>query len=597
MRCQRFFMPLIATLVALSVSSAFVAAQSAIKPMKDLSVGNRWVYGITSSESGTNMGKPFASSSSSFFYEEVRRDSIIHGKRYSQIFSSFNNSVHWERAETNTLFLWHDNQELVSFSFDSTLLGIKTYMFSLGGRWCGDANTPCPIYDFGIFRTFDSDNNTISLLRVNVSGTYASKQSLQYSRYIGAVLVNKQTDVTQYFTPRAGVGPVLALSSTAVDNVRLIAAKLQDSIIGDNNLLRSLVVSVPSQTYLRPNTVAKIPLRLSGAPLLGDVFNTPPTIELTYNRNAVEAVNLPSSAVIDSSGAPIGTILRIIPRLDTTLPELQFRISPNTREVGSELRLSMQNSTPIQQGQVSVSSGTITFTRPSYDVLSYLFPPKQAIQGSTINIVGSLIGTRAAAEYGIKQIQTTLKIPTSLAQPEGTFPISNGFHLIPMNFVLSTDANSETTEVRLRITSKADTTVSLELINSLAIPNAANFNLIRLLESNLVIRLLPQSTSSTATTSSLSADGQSAPIVIEQISPNPAKDEISISYTLRTDTPLEIMLFDIQGNKVRTLAPLTEQKAGTFTLTARTDNVVSGQYRVVLQAPRGNVQAQINVIR
>ena len=166
-----------------------------------------------------------------------------------------------------------------------------------------------------------------------------------------------------------------------------------------------------------------------------------------------------------------------------------------------------------------------------------------------------------------------------------------------MNFLLSTDANSETAEIRLRITSKADTTVSLELINSLAIPNAANFNLVRLLGSNLVIRLLHQSSSSTITTSSLSSDGQSVPIVIEQISPNPAKDEISISYTLRTEAPLEIMLFDIQGNKVRTFAPLTEQKAGTFMLTARTDNVASGQYRLVLQTPRGSVQTQINVIR
>jgi hypothetical protein len=559
MRCRRFFILFIAILAALLESSVFVVAQSAIKPMKDLSVGNRWVYQRIRTTTGTNMGVPDNSSDSFWYYEEVLRDSVFENNRYSQVFNSYSNSSRWERSDSNSLYIWDGTHEIVSIKSDSSEDIINISSVEPGAGY------------FPQFR---------NIIHLRYIGTFSNKVSykLQTSVYLGN---------------RIGFVPGYNLDIISED--KLLGAKLRDSIWGDTTY-KMFSISVAPETYLRPNSIVSIPLRLTGIRFLNEVYATPPIVVINFNRNAIECTNLASSNfAIDSSGLPINTILRITPSLDSSFPTLQFRMRSSTTETSASLKVSLQGAYSVKPCQYSVQSGTIIFTRPSYDVLSYLFPPKQAIQGSTINIVGVLIGTRDAAEYGIKRIQTTLKIPTFIAQPEGAFTISNGFYLVPMNFVLSTDANTATSEVRLRVISNTDTTASLELINSLAIPNAANFNLIA---NTTTLHIIPRSsTKSTVATSSLLDISQSLPIILEQISPNPAKDEVSISYSLRTDTALEITLFDIQGNKIHTLMPTIENKVGAFTLSVRTDNLASGQYRLVFQTPSGSVQAQVNVIR
>ncbi len=712
MRCQRFFMLLIATIVALSVSSAFVAAQSAIKPMKDLSVGNRWVYGVTSIDSGSQLGNPFNHSSSSVFYEEVLKDSLFLGKRYSQIYSSFDNTLRWERADDKTLFIWSNSHEVASFSFDSVYINAATYMYPLGGLWCTDTKSLCSSNGL---RVSDSARTTILLSRPSVIGqsTFINDK-LQYNRYTGIISISEQTKQDVYFYPRASVSQVLYLSRTTVKNITLQGCKLRDTLWGDTSI-KVFTISLPLQTLIRPNTIQQIPLQLTGIRSLQEVFTTPPTITLTFNRNIVEAVDTSNAVVIDSSDVPANTIIRITPPLNsTTLSTLQFRMRSDAIDTIAPLQLGMTSVSSSAPYQQSVQSGSIIFERPTF-ILQTILPSLQGRQGSKVDAVVVLRGTQELAKYGIQRIQTHLKFPSFIARPENAFSTQGSLSIVPITFNLSTSIDTVSTQVRLLLTADSDTTASLMLENMLPLPNAVRLNTsvnsaqIHVIRPNLVVQLAAENISakpdeiihipftitlsenlsqygldalklnfllnasmlepigiapgtvskgirsipillplpskaisnqivltfraaigSTVATQIIpelqpidgintklftngglvrlatnSAGGtplvfysnRSSQIVIEQISPNPAKDEISISYTLRTDTPLEIMLFDIQGNKVRTLAPLAEQKAGTFTLTARTDNVVSGQYRVVLQAPRGSVQAQINVIR
>ncbi|MBL7991323.1 MAG: hypothetical protein JNN25_07785, partial [Candidatus Kapabacteria bacterium] len=85
--------------------------------------------------------------------------------------------------------------------------------------------------------------------------------------------------------------------------------------------------------------------------------------------------------------------------------------------------------------------------------------------------------------------------------------------------------------------------------------------------------------------------------LITALKPNPSSDEAVIAYTIQQDEPLEIAVFDARGMKVRTLLTTNEQKSGAHTITLRTSDLASGQYRIMLIAPSGTVQEQLNVVR
>jgi Leucine-rich repeat (LRR) protein len=85
--------------------------------------------------------------------------------------------------------------------------------------------------------------------------------------------------------------------------------------------------------------------------------------------------------------------------------------------------------------------------------------------------------------------------------------------------------------------------------------------------------------------------------LITALKPNPSSDETVVAYTVQQDETLEIVVFDARGAKVRTLLAATDQKAGQYNITLRTSDLASGQYRIMLIAPSGTVQEQLNVVR
>ncbi len=84
---------------------------------------------------------------------------------------------------------------------------------------------------------------------------------------------------------------------------------------------------------------------------------------------------------------------------------------------------------------------------------------------------------------------------------------------------------------------------------------------------------------------------------ITAVKPNPANAETVIAYTLFQTEPLEIILFDARGVKMRTILSEIEQKAGDYNLTLKTSDLASGQYRLVITTPSGTAQESINIVR
>jgi hypothetical protein len=95
----------------------------------------------------------------------------------------------------------------------------------------------------------------------------------------------------------------------------------------------------------------------------------------------------------------------------------------------------------------------------------------------------------------------------------------------------------------------------------------------------------------------LIAPAKASTNLITALKPNPSSDETVVAYTVQQDESLEIVVFDARGAKVRTLLAATDQKAGHYTITLRTSDLASGQYRIMLIAPSGMVQEQLNVVR
>lgn len=76
------------------------------KVFKSLTVGNRFVYVYYS------VMRTFTPKDTIYrYYEDVVRDTIINGKKYAVVFSSFDNSIHFERSDENSLYFWRDHHE------------------------------------------------------------------------------------------------------------------------------------------------------------------------------------------------------------------------------------------------------------------------------------------------------------------------------------------------------------------------------------------------------------------------------------------------------------------------------------------------------
>lgn len=80
------------------------------------------------------------------------------------------------------------------------------------------------------------------------------------------------------------------------------------------------------------------------------------------------------------------------------------------------------------------------------------------------------------------------------------------------------------------------------------------------------------------------------------IAPNPAKEQITLAYTLREDGFVEIALIDASGKTAHILVS-EEQAAGEHTLTSALKNVPSGSYMVRLSTQNGVVTKRLSVVR
>lgn len=108
-----------------STSNIFCQEQ----PLKSLIKGNRFVYRFSAwNASGFPLDQYFD------FDEEVVGDTVIQGKKYARVYSTFDNSVRIERSDSSTVFLWNGTQENTAYT--------SNYKTGDTVRWLGYLFTP-----------------------------------------------------------------------------------------------------------------------------------------------------------------------------------------------------------------------------------------------------------------------------------------------------------------------------------------------------------------------------------------------------------------------------------------------------------------------
>ncbi|MFY7999408.1 MAG: FlgD immunoglobulin-like domain containing protein [Candidatus Kapaibacteriota bacterium] len=109
-------MKFLLTCIVVFVLPNFIFAQNVDTSIVSLSIGNKyyWFWGVFEGRNNQTVDPRM----NLYFYEEIRKDTIIQGKRYAVIFNSLNNQQRYERAEQRNLYEWVNGQERKKMSLD-----------------------------------------------------------------------------------------------------------------------------------------------------------------------------------------------------------------------------------------------------------------------------------------------------------------------------------------------------------------------------------------------------------------------------------------------------------------------------------------------
>jgi len=81
------------------------------------------------------------------------------------------------------------------------------------------------------------------------------------------------------------------------------------------------------------------------------------------------------------------------------------------------------------------------------------------------------------------------------------------------------------------------------------------------------------------------------------VHPNPATDYVSINYFLNKVVTFDINLFDVTGNRLREIRPLTETDPGEHSIQLNTSDLGEGMYFIVLKNRDFTISEKIVILR
>lgn len=488
-------------------SDFYLHAQTAKKPVKDLTIGNKWIFSLTRTEkvSLNSIGLKFEPLQTSSYSEQVVKDSVIAGKKYSKVFSS-QGGFRWERADEKSIYWWNGAKEVIAFSFPS------------------DADVHDTTYTE--FSTYLNTNLTVSTQHRKGFGFFSQLQSYK---------VESWRTLSQ---PHFNIGPQLVYKADVQYLTILKGAKLQDSIWGDTSFALIRLLLPDTTITVTTNSTFKIPIAVESSREIQEVFSTSPTFQLYYEQT-IEPINLPTTATLDVSSR------RIILPYDTLrkVVGIEFRILSSL--IRSEAGISL-TADVTEQGkipfQIVPGYGTVKFQGPTFPPLKITIDSVNSYLDENPVLPITISGIRPLVNHGLKTLNIALNLPFDIADVMNYRSSSSyGSKITAIQIPLPTDSDTCIAQILLRTTFiQKDTAIRISAIAAHPIPNIAsilvNSNTAQLNLSTQTLYLQPKIKNTKGQTDSLTT-------LIIEISPRKPLSQykqITVSATLKVPSDVAV---------------------------------------------------------
>lgn len=434
----------------------------------------------------------FRSNMTVYGYEDVLRDSIINGIRYSLVFSSSDTSYHWERSDSNAIYLWRNGTEVISHRLKINA-GESFTMLPFVGIDClsldGLPIPPCT-----------TATHTISSFMEGIFLENISKYSSDNS-----ISSNFSAQFQISYIPRAGVQEIISSSYKSARRICPSGSSMGECY--STSMLPPLYIRnyneslklIGSRIQGVTNGITDIPIRvrISDAPVFvasdtlevtvvcesktNEDFGTyPPSVELIYDRTLLRQLILgyySGRQEEDSSGRASIVLPKTITARQPVKVKLRFYVLSFSNKLTTFQVQNFRQSHLLKEWLIpevtdSTERKTILLRRPDLTHLNatITIPQLSATSRKRTTIPLRLTGDlREAFENGITTVQSALLIDSAICDYSLVARASNGRGRIPIMFRLSGSSDTAYTEVSATFLANAQRTTSSGFTDTLSV--------------------------------------------------------------------------------------------------------------------------------
>lgn len=484
---------LCAIFVLYAVSQQMPVTAQTATPLRDLTVGNRFMYRavVDFSDQGLSASN-FRSNMTVYGYEDVLRDSIINGNRYSLVFSSADTSYHWERSNSNAIYLWRNGAEIISHRLKINA-GESFTMLPFVGIGCLSLDgLPIPPCTFA--------THTISSL---MEGTYLENIS-NYSSD-NSISSNFSAQFQISYIPRVGIQEIISSSYKSARRICPSGSSMGECY--STSMLPPLYIRnynesvklIGSRIQGVTNGIADIPIRvrISDAPVFvapdtlevtiacesktnEDFGAFAPSVELAYDRTLLRQLIFgyySNRLEQDSSGRAGIALPKTITAGQPVKVKLRFYVLSFSNTLTTFQLQNFKQSHLLKEWLIPEVTGfaerkTILLRRPDLIRLNATvrMPQVNATSRKRTTVPMRLTGNlREAFENGITTVQTALLIDSAICDYSLVARASDGRGRIPITFRLSGSSDTAYTEVSATFLANAQRATSSGFTDTLSV--------------------------------------------------------------------------------------------------------------------------------
>ncbi len=494
-------------------------------PLRDLTVGNRFVYNLCLIDTYDPSYYSGAICWGGNFYEDVLRDTVIQDIRYAIVYNSYDRVTRLERSDDSVIYTYKAGQEEKTYRFN---ISTNETMFAQPISSIG-----LDIYVSSVEYSFGNADTTISISMNSKGINILHSSSCIIRKKYG--LVNAES----YFSGH----PAGMYRHT----MSLVGARIKGEITGDTALPR-ITAQFPDIVSAIPGQTIELTFILRGTRLYAQNGISAAQYECSFNVSMLEPIAPTPQGSVREGKRTIPLTFALNTASDTAIVRLKFRAL-----------LSKDTSTGLQYSNISwkpqskigfplLQNGTFRLLPILPISVKTQIDNQQAAVGREVSIPIILTGTRRLAELGITTGTATLSFNASLLQPVDATPrgeVSGGVRRIPIAFSFDKTSDTALVQLRFRVTLGNDTATVLK-VDTVRVPD---FVRIQQTTNNGTFHLLGLNYAGSTPALFLSDKA----LMSLTVQPNPFTQEVRLSFSLSKTATVEARVYAADGKLVATI--------------------------------------------